>query len=828
MNKKILSFVLAFIMLLSAFTAFTEGDSEAITVYLTLSKYGDFAEDKDGEQMVLREISLTGKETYTLDDAFSLAHSLYYPDGEEGYASSVGEWGFGVDKLWGDTSYNFGYSVNSVSAYGAGDQIENGDYIDAFIYKNMYPLTEGYAYFDKYTDKKFIDETEELTLTYLSGYDESYNPVYSPCDGATITFDGEETEFITDENGKATISFEKAGKTVVSAKKTKVSDEVEIPAITAPVCVIDVGIRPEIEMMHNIANNYSKMNFEDAGGNLPWIIADMRIYQELFPDSENVLSEERKEEALKKLVNFADEATTAGDLAKSIIAIRSLGYDAKKVYTEDFKKTDIVKKLTDLLESNYEEVTSVYTVPYVVIALSQGENYAEEEQMAMLINSVFENKSLWQSTDFGTDAMTPVILALSPYYNTNEEIKALIDESVEILKSKQRADGLIDGFEGYESASTGLALCALSSIGIDSKNVKNTEINLIDGLLATANEDLNEFPNPFATEQGFRGLLAWKLFFEQNKSIYDFSGYDLKEANLSWSEKCPVIFDVSTKSATVTIEEAEEKVNNGFDLDEGTYTYTVSASGYISETGRIEISAEDVENRALKTITVSLEKRSYSGGGGGSSVVKPKEEEEETTETELIPTFSEETFSDVKADAWYYPSVKYVYENDLFKGTDNGFQPNSAMTRAMLVTVLHRLAKPENEVSANTFSDIPKDAWYEESVKWASENGIVNGVTEKEFAPDNDITREQLATIIYRFAKLNNYDVNEELDFDVLSYKDSGEISDYAFEAIKYVMKTGIMNGREEKIFAPKAKITRAEVATVIMRFSEVKTEIEE
>ena len=149
MNKKILSFVLAFVMLLSSFTAFAEGDSKAITVYLTLSKYGEFAEDKDGEKMVLREISLTGKETYTLDDVFSFAHSLYYPDGEEGYASSVGEWGLGIDKLWGDTSYNFGYTINSVSAYGAGDLIKNGDYIDAFIYKNMYPLTEGYAYFDK-------------------------------------------------------------------------------------------------------------------------------------------------------------------------------------------------------------------------------------------------------------------------------------------------------------------------------------------------------------------------------------------------------------------------------------------------------------------------------------------------------------------------------------------------------------------------------------------------------------------------------------------------------------------------------------------------------
>jgi len=145
----------------------------------------------------------------------------------------------------------------------------------------------------------------------------------------------------------------------------------------------------------------------------------------------------------------------------------------------------------------------------------------------------------------------------------------------------------------------------------------------------------------------------------------------------------------------------------------------------------------------------------------------------------------------------------------------------------MLVTVLHRLAKPEKSATANVFSDVSKDSWYAESVKWAVESGIVNGVSHEEFAPDNDITREQLATIIYRYAKSNGYDMHENSKSDVYSYKDSDEISDYASDAVSYVMKAGIMNGRGEKMFAPKAKITRAEVAAVIMRFSEVKNDSE-
>ena len=155
---------------------------------------------------------------------------------------------------------------------------------------------------------------------------------------------GDFTAMIGDPSGKSKT------RPALTFEETRKSAETYLEQVTK---ILD---KDKTEIVFN-SEWLSKMNFEDAGGNLPWIIADMLIYQELFPDSENVLSEERKKEALKQLVSFADEATTAGNLAKSIIAICSLGYDAKKVYTEDFKKTDIVKKLTDLLESNYEEIT---------------------------------------------------------------------------------------------------------------------------------------------------------------------------------------------------------------------------------------------------------------------------------------------------------------------------------------------------------------------------------------------------------------------------------------------------------------------------------------
>ena len=152
-------------------------------------------------------------------------------------------------------------------------------------------------------------------------------------------------------------------------------------------------------------------------------------------------------------------------------------------------------------------------------------------------------------------------------YDANEQVKTVIDETVEILKSEQREDGLIDGFEGYESASTGLAICGLSAVGIDSQTVENGGISLIKGLLSTANEELDGFPNAFATEQDFRGLLAWRLLAEdKGKCMFDFSDYDMNEANISGAEKCPVVFDVSPADAVVTIDGATELSKNVFDF----------------------------------------------------------------------------------------------------------------------------------------------------------------------------------------------------------------------------------------------------------------------
>ena len=167
-------------------------------------------------------------------------------------------------------------------------------------------------------------------------------------------------------------------------------------------------------------------------------------------------------------------------------------------------------------------------------------------------------------------------------------------------------------------------------------------------------------------------------------------------------------------------------------------------------------------------------------------------------------------------------AVKYVYENKLFSGTDAGFEPDTSMTRAMLVTVLYRLAAPTKNETDSKFSDVSENAWYADSVKWAAENKIISGVSDTQFAPDDNITREQIAVIIYRFALYSGYDVNSKADKNTDFYSDLKDVSEYAEDAIQYALASGVINGREEYTIAPKESATRAEVATMLMRFAEV------
>ena len=217
------------------------------------------------------------------------------------------------------------------------------------------------------------------------------------------------------------------------------------------------------------------------------------------------------------------------------------------------------------------------------------------------------------------------------------------------------------------------------------------------------------------------------------------------------------------------------------------------------------------------------------GGGSSSSATGVKKDNnknnknnknktDDTITDNNNQTISSGTFTDVKSDDWFYDAVKFVYENKIMKGvSDNEFAPNENLSRAMIVTILYRM---ENEPSAsfNKFGDVNADEWYGAAVAWASENGIVNGVSENEFAPNDNLTREQMAAIIYRYIKFKGKDVSVGENTNILSYTDAESVSEYAVEAICYAVGSGLMKGDSETTLNPSGTATRAETATIIMR----------
>ena len=190
------------------------------------------------------------------------------------------------------------------------------------------------------------------------------------------------------------------------------------------------------------------------------------------------------------------------------------------------------------------------------------------------------------------------------------------------------------------------------------------------------------------------------------------------------------------------------------------------------------------------------------------------------TECENCPSAH---FSDAPASGhWAHEGIDYAVKNRLFQGMgENSFQPDTAMSRAMLVTVLWRYAGEPAE-GENTFSDVKDSEWYAEAVAWAAHNNIVGGVGNGKFAPDGKITREQLATILYRYSKAQGIDVSKAAQLS--SFPDGAKVSTYAADALSWAVAEGLVTGSKvgnQVYLDPQGSATRAQVATILMRFIE-------
>lgn len=185
-----------------------------------------------------------------------------------------------------------------------------------------------------------------------------------------------------------------------------------------------------------------------------------------------------------------------------------------------------------------------------------------------------------------------------------------------------------------------------------------------------------------------------------------------------------------------------------------------------------------------------------------------------------LPVVCASTYQDVEDSDWHTEAIEYVTTIGLMEGVGNGnFQPNQPLTRAQVVTLLYRLAGNPKTEYIGQFQDVPQDEWYASSVSWAYQQGIVNGTSETTFSPSTNITREQLAVMVYNYTKMKEIEL-QTAEKALYRVKDCWSVSLYAERGGMMVCQTGLMNPDSQYNFNPRQAVTRADAAVVFMRLS--------
>ncbi len=219
--KKNLTAILTAAVVAGAFTVTASADEASAKVFVTIS---DGTLKLAQEEIIAKDLNNDGK--INIDEALFAAHEEMYQGDAAGYESYESEYGLSLGTLWGNDCGSYGYYLNNASAMSLDDEVKDGDYINAFCYTDLTSWSDTYCFFDTHNA-----EGNEFSLTLsAAGWDESYNPITIPVEGAVITIDGEKTDFVTDAEGKVTVTIDEAGSYVISA----VSDtQILVP----PVCV---------------------------------------------------------------------------------------------------------------------------------------------------------------------------------------------------------------------------------------------------------------------------------------------------------------------------------------------------------------------------------------------------------------------------------------------------------------------------------------------------------------------------------------------------------------------------------------------------------------
>lgn len=465
-------------------------------------------------------------------------------------------------------------------------------------------------------------------------------------------------------------------------------------------------------------------------------------------------------------------------------------------------------------------LTDDYTIKYV--ATDNGHMDVEIIEMMSYNKALrtvkFEDVKLVKEVEFTQD-ISVTMLEDTQSYN-------LESTTGEVVKADK--DDILINFTPDDSEPV-----SVTSIAINKQNIKLSQIGATEQLTATitptdaTNKSVTwTSSNPSVATVDETGLVT--ALANGTATI------TVKTVDGGYTANCMVTVDIKSTSNNGGSNGSSSNSSGGgsvipisysisiVDTDGGTITISPKAA---SKEKRVTITAVPDEGYKLDTLSV------YDKNGNQIEFTKKTDIEytfkmpaSKVTVNAIFskvivsPEPSSMPFTDVPENAWYYDAVKYIYENNMMQGiSDTEFAPNLSMNRAMIVTVLHRLENTPETTITNQFSDVESNQWYTEAVQWAFENDIVNGYSSDKFAPMDNVTREQLAVILYNYT--NYKGGNTDIVGDLTAFQDVDDISDWSQNAISWAIGSGLLSGKGNGILDPKGNATRAEVAQILMNY---------
>ncbi len=530
------------------------------------------------------------------------------------------------------------------------------------------------------------------------------------------------------------------------------------------------------------------------------------------------------ENNLPEMVQDAiDEATAAG--AEYIVAVGHLGVDEQSA---PYRSTDIIAETTGL---------DVFLDGHSHSVIASQEVEDADGNTVILSSTGTELANIGKLTIAADGTITTELV--SDYETKDPDMQAFIDNvnaEFEEITSEVVAESSVN-LTGYAEDGTRL--------------VRNQETNIGD-LVADAYRVVGDADIGWANGGGIRAdIPAGEITYGDIIEVHPYSnqlcvvettGQQILDALEMASASCPnesggflqvsglsYTIDTTIPSSVVTDDkgmfvevDGERRVKDVMVGDEPIdpdATYTLASHNYMFKEGgdginmfmndKLIVDESMPDNQVLITYIVD-----HLDG------VVPAVYAEPQGRITVLTAVSELPFTDVSVDAWFYDAVKAVYEAELMGGvSDTEFAPDVNMNRAMLVTMLYRLeGSPEVETAvSDVFTDCADGEWYADAVIWANANGIVEGRSETEFAPNDTMTRQEMAAILYRYEVFKGA---EEVEAAELEYADADAIADWAESAVVYCTDAGLMSGVSDTEFAPAGSATRAMGATVLMRLA--------